>query len=156
MPPNRQHPLQPHPKPPTPLGVLRVLSSRAGIRVSPLALGAMSIGDKWNAFMGSMSKEDSFKLLDTYFERGGNFIDTADNYQEETSEQFIGEWMESRNNRDQIVLATKYTSCFKIMDPSITQTSNYIGNNTKSMHISLKHSLKNLKTDYIDILYVHW
>ncbi|KAF5339247.1 hypothetical protein D9758_013289 [Tetrapyrgos nigripes] len=156
MPSDRQHPFAPHPKPPTSLGVLRVLSSRAGVRVSPLVLGAMSIGDKWNSFMGSMSKEDSFKLLDAYFERGGNFIDTANNYQDETSEEFIGEWMESRNNRDQIVLATKYTTCFKLMDPEIKQTSNYVGNNTKSMHVSLKHSMKKLKTDYIDILYVHW
>ncbi|KAF5336636.1 hypothetical protein D9758_015945 [Tetrapyrgos nigripes] len=156
MPSDRQSAFQPHPKPPTSLGVLRVLSSRAGVRVSPLVLGAMSIGDKWNSFMGSMSKEDSFKLMDAYFEKGGNFIDTANNYQDETSEEFIGEWMEARNNRDQIVLATKYTTCFKVVDPDIKQTTNYVGNNTKSMHVSLKHSLKKLKTDYIDILYVHW
>ncbi|KAF5339647.1 hypothetical protein D9758_015583 [Tetrapyrgos nigripes] len=156
MPSDRQSAFQPHPKPPTSLGVLRILSSRAGVRVSPLVLGAASIGDKWNSFMGSMSKEDSFKLMDAYFEKGSNFIDTASNYQDETSEQFIGEWMEARNNRDQIVLATKYTTCFKVVDPDIKQTTNYVGNNTKSMHVSLKHSLNKLKTDYIDILYVHW
>lgn len=46
----------PAPEPKTPLGRYRVLSSTAGIRVSPLQLGAMSIGDAWNGFMGSMSK----------------------------------------------------------------------------------------------------
>ncbi|THU80878.1 Aldo/keto reductase [Dendrothele bispora CBS 962.96] len=156
MPADRQTPFTPHPPPPTPLGVLRVLSTRAGVRVSPLCLGAMSIGDKWNQRFGSMTKEDSFNLMDAFFEKGGNFIDTANNYQDETSEQLLGEWMEARNNRDQIVLATKYTTCFKVMDPEIKQTTNYVGNNTKSMHISVKHSLKKLRTDYIDILYVHW
>ncbi|KAK7438468.1 putative aryl-alcohol dehydrogenase aad14 [Stygiomarasmius scandens] len=153
--PVRPSPFTPHPPPSTPLGVHRVLSTRAGIRVSPFCLGAMSIGDKWK-FLGSMSKEDSFKLLDAFFEKGGNFIDTANNYQDETSEEFLGEWMELRKNRDQIVLATKYTTCFKVMDPEIKQTDNYVGNNTKSMTISVKHSLKKLRTDYIDILYVHW
>ena len=68
----------------------------------------MSIGDKWAAFgMGSMDKESSFRLLDAFFDAGGNFIDTANNYQDETSEQFIGEWMEQRGIRDQMVIATK-------------------------------------------------
>jgi aryl-alcohol dehydrogenase-like predicted oxidoreductase len=68
----------PPPAPPTKLGVYRTLSSLAGIHVSPLQLGAMSIGDKWDG-MGSMDKESSFKLLDAYFDKGGNFIDTANN-----------------------------------------------------------------------------
>lgn len=54
---------EPAPEPPTELGRYRVLSTTAGVRVSPLQLGAMSIGDAWSEFMGSMSKEQSFKLL---------------------------------------------------------------------------------------------
>jgi aryl-alcohol dehydrogenase-like predicted oxidoreductase len=70
----------PPPAPPTKLGVYRTLSPLAGIHVSPLQLGAMSIGDKWDSIgMGSMDKESSFKLLDAYFDKGGNFIDTANN-----------------------------------------------------------------------------
>lgn len=69
---------QPAPQPKTGLGVYRVLSPNAGVRVSPIQLGAMSIGDKWDKIgMGSMDKESSFKLLDAYFDNGGNFIDTA-------------------------------------------------------------------------------
>ena len=69
---------EPAPEPKTGLGRYRVLASRAGVRVSPIQLGAMSIGDQWDKFgMGSMNKEDSFKLLDAYFDAGGNFIDTA-------------------------------------------------------------------------------
>ena len=59
------------PLPPTKLGRYRTLSALAGVRVSPLQLGAMSIGDKWHEFgMGSMDKENSFKLLDAYFDAG--------------------------------------------------------------------------------------
>ncbi|KAK0231790.1 NADP-dependent oxidoreductase domain-containing protein [Armillaria nabsnona] len=143
--------------PPTKLGIYRVLSARAGVRVSPLALGAMSIGDKWDTFgMGSMSKESSFKLLDAYYDMGGNYIDTANNYQDETSEEFIGEWAEKRGIRDQLVIATKYTTNYKRGDDAVTQKINYVGNCTKSMHISVEASLKKLRTSYIDILYLHW
>jgi aryl-alcohol dehydrogenase-like predicted oxidoreductase len=67
----------PPPPPPSNLARYRTLSPLAGVRVSPIQLGAMSIGDKWNPFgMGSMDKESSFKLLDAYFDLGVglNFI----------------------------------------------------------------------------------
>ena len=86
------------PPPPTKLGRYRTLSPLAGVRVSPLQLGAMSIGTKWQELMGSMDKTNSFELLDAYFDAGvsvvllaflihadltyplqGNFIDTANN-----------------------------------------------------------------------------
>lgn len=66
------------PEAPTKLGRHRRLAPSAGVHVSPLQLGAMSIGDKWESRgMGAMNKESSFKLLDAFFEAGGNFIDTA-------------------------------------------------------------------------------
>lgn len=68
------------PLPATRLGRHRQLGPRAGVHVSPICLGAMSIGDKWDTIgMGTMNKEDSFKLLDAFYEAGGNFIDTANN-----------------------------------------------------------------------------
>jgi len=148
--------LAPAPEPPTELGRLRVLSPNAGIRVSPLALGAMSIGDAWADAMGAMSKEQAFKLLDAFFEAGGNFIDTANNYQDEQSEAWIGEWMKERGNREQIVLATKYTSDYKSHTLGKGNTANFTGNHRRSLHISVRDSLKKLGTDYIDILYLHW
>ena len=64
----------------TRLGRHRQLGPMAGVHVSPICLGAMSIGDKWDSIgMGIMNKEDSFKLLNGFFEAGGNFIDTASN-----------------------------------------------------------------------------
>lgn len=91
------------------LGHLRQLSSRAGVHVSPFQLGGMSIGESpWaQVGMGNMTKESSFKLLDTFWDQGGNFIDTAGNYQDGTSEKFIGEWAEARGIRDHLVIATK-------------------------------------------------
>ncbi|KAJ6454744.1 NADP-dependent oxidoreductase domain-containing protein [Mycena vitilis] len=147
----------PPPPPKTKLGVYRTLSPLAGVHVSPLQLGAMSIGDKWGAMgMGEMDKASSFKLLDAYFDNGGNFIDTANNYQDETSERFVGEWAERRAIRDQLVIATKYTTNFKARQDAYAQKVNFTGNNVKSMHISVEASLKKLRTSYIDILYVHW
>ncbi|KAK1675448.1 aryl-alcohol dehydrogenase AAD14 [Colletotrichum godetiae] len=144
------------PEPPTELGRLRVLSPNAGIRVSPLALGAMSIGEAWAEAMGAMNKEQSYKLLDAFFESGGNFIDTANGYQDEQSEKWIGDWMKERGNREQIVLATKYTSDYQSHALGKGHTANFTGNHRRSLHVSIRDSLKKLGTDYIDILYLHW
>ena len=68
----------PAPAPATKLGRYRQLSPFAGVHVSPLCLGAMSIGDMWAQFgFGAMDKEPSSKLLDAFYDKGGNFIDTA-------------------------------------------------------------------------------
>ncbi|RWA11063.1 hypothetical protein EKO27_g4064 [Xylaria grammica] len=144
------------PPPPTELGRYRILSPNAGIRVSPLALGAMSIGSAWTGFMGSMNKEQSFELLDAYFQKGGNFIDTASNYQDEESERWLGEWMTARNNRDQLVLATKFTNDYKSHELGKGKVVNFSGNHKRSLHMSLRDSLAKLQTDYVDILYLHW
>ena len=94
----------PPPQPASKLGLYRQLSPLAGVHVSPLQLGALSIGDKWEKLgMGAMNKESSFALLDAFYDAGGNFIDTANNYQDESSEEFLGEWMEKRGIRDQIL-----------------------------------------------------
>jgi hypothetical protein len=59
------------PPPPTKLARYRTLSPLAGVRVSPLQLGAMSIGNKWHEFgMGSMDEKTSIELLDAYFNAG--------------------------------------------------------------------------------------
>ncbi|TEB30616.1 Aldo/keto reductase [Coprinellus micaceus] len=147
----------PPPPPKSALGRYRVLSPNAGVHVSTLQLGAMSIGDKWAGMgMGSMDKESSFKLLDAYYDNGGNFIDTANNYQDESSELFIGEWAEQRGIRDQLFIATKYSSNFKRGDAGVQQKALHAGNSVKSMQVSVAASLKKLRTDYIDLLYIHW
>ncbi|KAJ7147856.1 aryl-alcohol dehydrogenase [Mycena crocata] len=147
----------PAPPPATKLGRVRQFAPRASIHVSPLALGAMSIGDKWAQYgMGAMDKDASFKLLDAYFDAGGNHIDTANSYQDGSSEEFIGEWVETRGYRDQIVIATKYTNLWKVRDDTVKHKNLYMGNNAKSLKLSVEESLKRLRTTYIDILYVHY
>ena len=117
----------------------------------------MNFGDAWKEFMGPCDKKTVFEMLDYFYENGGNFIDTANNYQDEESEEWIGEWMEQRGVRDQMVVATKYTTDFKAgKRTKHSLHSNYTGNSHKSMHVSLEASLKKLRTDYVDILYLHW
>ena len=147
---------KPLPEPPTELGRLRILSKTAGIRVSPLILGGASIGDAWSGFMGSMNKEQAFELLDAFYEAGGNCIDTANSYQNEESEIWIGEWMASRKLRDQIVIATKFTGDYKKYEVGGGKSANYCGNHKRSLHVSVRDSLRKLQTDWIDILYIHW
>ena len=147
--------ISPAPTPKTQLGVYRILSPNAGVRVSPICLGAMSIGGKWD-FMGSIDKKQSFALLDAFVDAGGNFIDTASNYQNEDSEKWIGEWMTERENRDLIVLATKFTTQYRSWELGKGKTVNFQGNSRKTLHMSVRDSLKKLQTDYIDLLYIHW
>ncbi|KAF5591041.1 alcohol dehydrogenase [Fusarium pseudoanthophilum] len=143
------------PKPKTPLGYHRILSPTAGVKVSPICLGGISIGHEWKFYTGK--NEEPFKLLDTFYEIGGNFIDTASNYNNQMSETLIGQWMQERDVRDQMVIATKYTAGYRAFgDRPEPLQSNFTGNSAKSMHISVRDSLKKLRTDYIDILYVHW
>ncbi len=107
--------------------------------------------------MGSMDKPQSFKLLDAFYDAGGNFIDTANNYQNEESEAWIGEWMRERKIRDQMVIATKYTTPYRTHEVGKNSHNvNYFGNHKRSLHVSVRDSLKKLKTDWIDILYLHW
>ncbi|MFI6869101.1 aldo/keto reductase [Nocardia sp. NPDC050406] len=120
------------------------LLGRSGLRVSPLALGTMTFGSDWG---WGADADEARKLLDTYVERGGNFIDTASMYTGGSSERLLGEF--TRDNRESLVLATKYTMLRREGDP------NSGGNHRKSMFASVEASLRQLNTDYIDLLYLH-
>lgn len=106
--------------------------------------------------MGSVDKKQTFELLDYFYDQGGNFIDTASNYQYEQSETWIGEWMAERGVRDEMVVATKFTTGYKADKGTKLIQSNFGGNNAKGMKHSVEASLKKLQTDYIDLLWVHW
>src|SRR6516225_4992172 len=120
------------------------LLGNSGLRVSELALGAMTFGEDWGWGAG---KEEAKKVYDAYRESGGNFIDTANIYTNGSSESFLGEFMEG--HRQSVVLATKYTNAMPGTDP------NAAGNHRKSMMQAVEASLKRLKTDYIDLYWVH-
>jgi aryl-alcohol dehydrogenase-like predicted oxidoreductase len=104
----------------------------------------MTFGKEWG---WGASKEQSKKIYDTYLKAGGTFIDTANRYTEGTSEKYLGDFIGS--DRERIVLATKYTLYNKKGDPNLA------GNHRKNMIQSVDASLRRLKTDYIDLLYLH-
>ncbi|KAK9364708.1 NADP-dependent oxidoreductase domain-containing protein [Lipomyces kononenkoae] len=123
---------------------------------SPLHFGAMSIGTAWSEFMGTMDKAAAFKLLYAYYDASGNFLDTSNNYQNEKSETWVREWMSQRDNRDQIVVATKFTTDYRAYSLGKGKTPNSCGNHKRSLLMSVRDLLKKLQTDWIDILYLHW
>jgi aryl-alcohol dehydrogenase-like predicted oxidoreductase len=120
------------------------LLGNSGLRVSEASLGTMTFGEDWG--WGS-PKEESRKVYDAYREAGGNFIDTANLYTNGTSESLLGEFMEA--HRQSVVLATKYSNAMPGTDP------NAAGNHRKNMVQAVEASLKRLKTDYIDLYWLH-
>lgn len=121
------------------------LLGRSGLKVSELCLGTMGFGTEggWGA-----EKDASFEIMDAFANAGGNFLDTANIYKLGTSEKIIGDYI-SNHDRDYFVLATKYTLKDNTTNPNAS------GNNRKNMMRSVEESLKRLKTDFIDVLYLH-
>ena len=120
------------------------LLGTSGLRVSELALGTMTFGETWG---WGASKDESRKIFERFREAGGNFVDTANNYTDGTSEEFVGELVAP--DRERFVLATKYTLTTRPDDP------NAGGNHRKNLVQSLEASLRRLRTDYVDLLWVH-
>lgn len=120
------------------------LFGKSGLRVSELALGTMTFGEVWG---WGASREESRRIFDVFVEAGGNFIDTANNYTDGTSEEYVGEFV--RSNRDYFVVASKYTLSTSKDDP------NAGGNHRKNLVQAVEASLKRLGTDYIDIYWLH-
>lgn len=120
------------------------LFGHTGLRVSALCLGAMTFGQEraWGA-----DKSASRAVFERFVGRGGNFVDTANNYMNGASEEFLGEFIAGR--RDQFVLGTKYSLTLRPDDP------NGGGNHRKSLMQNLEASLRRLRTDYIDVYWLH-
>lgn len=121
------------------------LLGETGLRVSELCLGAMTFGEAWGPM--ASGPEAAKAMMTAYAEAGGNFIDTANNYQNGQSELLVGDFIHA--DRDRWVLASKYTLCMQPGDP------NAWGNHRKNLARSVEASLKRLRTDYLDLLWVH-
>ncbi|EFK34642.1 putative aldo-keto reductase [Chryseobacterium gleum] len=121
------------------------------IKNTDLTIAPINFGG--NVFGWTLDEKQSFDILDRFTEAGFNFIDTADTYswwvngKGGQSEEIIGKWMKSRNNRNDIVLATKVGS----------QTKEH-GFDISRKHIlkSVDESLQRLQTDHIDLYYTHF
>lgn len=108
-----------------------------GLRVYPLAIGG-------NAFGWTAADDAAESILDEYHEAGGNIIDTADSYAAGRSEQIIGNWMRTRRNRQNMIVATK-----------IGKSANHPGLSSSAVSEAIADSLQRLQTDYLDILFLH-
>jgi aryl-alcohol dehydrogenase-like predicted oxidoreductase len=107
----------------------------------------MTFGEDWG---WGASKAESRRMFEAFAAAGGNFIDTACNYTEGTSEKFVGEFIAAE--RDYFVVATKYT----LRPRGANQNDpNAGGNSRKNMLRSVEASLKRLNSDHIDLLYLH-
>ena len=114
---------------------------RTGVKVSPLCLGTMNFGGRSDA-------AESNRILNQYIELGGNFIDTANVYNDGRSEEVIGDWLKSTKLRDRIVLSTK-------VHGRRSPHPNDGGNSRWHIVREVEQSLKRLKTERIDVYHIH-
>lgn len=125
-----------------------VTLGRSGLRVSPLCLGTMTFGEEWG---WGCDVKTSQRIMDAYIERGGNFLDTANMYTKGHSEAIIGDHIGKRaSKRERMVIATKFMSAMRVGDP------NSGGAGRKSILAACEESLRRLKTDYIDLYWMHF
>ncbi len=122
---------------------------RSGLRVSRLALGAMTFGTE--GMFGSWGSDEATAraVFDRYVGAGGNFIDTADFYTRGTSESLLGKFIAESGTRHRLVVTTKYSNSVENGDP------NAGGNGRKHMMRALDDSLRRLRTDHVDLFLVH-
>jgi aryl-alcohol dehydrogenase-like predicted oxidoreductase len=114
---------------------------RAGIKVSPYALGAMMFGA-----IGNPDHDDSIRIIGKALDAGINFIDTADAYSRGESEEIVGRALKGR--RSQVVLATK-------VHLPMGDDPNQRGNSRRWIMTAVENSLRRLQTDYIDLYQIH-
>ncbi|MEU4094664.1 aldo/keto reductase [Streptomyces sp. NPDC026673] len=125
-----------------------VTLGRSGLRVSPFALGAMTFGEDPGG--AGCSVEESEKILATYLDRGGNFVDTANFYTNGHSESILGDWFAAHpGRREHVVLASKFFTNLFPGDP------NGGGAGRGSIVAQLDETLRRLRTDYLDLYWLH-
>lgn len=123
-----------------------VTLGRSGLRVSPLCLGTMTFGTAWG---WGTDEAGAGALLDAFVEAGGNFVDTADLYLGGESEEILGRWLHAKKLRDRIVVGTKFGFCAEPGNP------NAGGNGRTNIRRALAGSLRRLRTDHVDIYWLH-
>lgn len=120
---------------------------KSGLRISPLCLGGMTLGEDWG---WGADTATSNKIIHRFIELGGNFIDTANIYTNTHSEKIIGDLVAGQSAlRNKLVIGTKFGGNVFPGNP------NGGGNGTKSIMMNVHESLRRLQTDYIDLLWIH-
>jgi aryl-alcohol dehydrogenase-like predicted oxidoreductase len=124
----------------------KIFGKHTGLRVSELVLGTANFGMAWGGHGATPS--EARRIFDTYANAGGNFIDTANGYQDGQSEQFVGDLLAGR--REIFVLSTKFA-----VKTDASSGILVTGNSRQAMVTSVEASLKRLKTDRIDLFWAH-
>ncbi|WP_343667626.1 aldo/keto reductase [Chitinophaga sp.] len=120
---------------------------RSGLKVSPLCLGGMTLGDDWN---WGADAATAAQLIQQYTDLGGNFIDTANIYTNGHSEKIIGDTIgRYSSKRNRTVIGTKCSA------NTLPGNPNAGGGSTQSILYNVHESLRRLQTDYIDLLWIH-
>ena len=121
------------------------------LELSKICLGTMTFGEQ-------NTEQEAFSQLDYAFERGVNFIDTAEMYPvppqagtQGLTEQYIGNWLAKSGKREKIVLATKVAGPRNV--PYIRDNMSL---DRRNIHLAIDDSLKRLQTDYVDLYQLHW
>jgi aryl-alcohol dehydrogenase-like predicted oxidoreductase len=120
------------------------LLGNSGLRVSELALGTMTFGTDWG---WGASENESAKQFEIFADAGGTLIDTANKYTNGSAETILGELLAA--DRDHFVVGTKYS--LNVRDGDL----NAGGNHRKSLVQALEASLRRLRTDRVDVLWLH-
>ncbi|GAA0699464.1 NADP(H)-dependent aldo-keto reductase [Marinobacterium maritimum] len=125
---------------------------QSDLKVSRIALGTMTFGRQ-------NREAEAFEQLDYALARGVNLIDAAEMYPVPTAaefqgrtEEYIGNWMRQRGNRDKVVLATKATGPGEM----VSYLRPDIRHDARNLRLALEGSLQRLQTDYIDLYQLHW
>ncbi|MDA9896843.1 NADP(H)-dependent aldo-keto reductase [Gammaproteobacteria bacterium] len=122
------------------------------IEVSKICLGTMTFGEQ-------NTEKEAHEQLDFSLEHGVNFIDTAEMYPvppnsktQGSTEKYIGSWLKKRNNRDNVIIASKVTG----PAPDFSYIRNSLKIDKKNIEKAIAENLKRLNTDYIDLYQIHW
>ncbi|HMK88814.1 MAG TPA: aldo/keto reductase [Methylocystis sp.] len=127
---------------------------RSELKVSALCLGTMTFGQQ-------NTEAEGHAQLDFAFERGINFIDTAEIYSipprpetQGSTERIIGSWLASRKNRDKVIIATKVAGRGDANWLRADERGTKL--DARSVAEAIEGSLKRLRTDYVDLYQLHW
>ena len=116
-----------------------------GLTVSELCLGTWRFNQRSDGVVET-DHDTAHELLDTFADRGGNFIDTAPGYGDTKSEEWIGDWLSERDREDFVVGSKVYYNQHSRFDQDLSR---------KSIRTEIKHTLDRLGTDYLDVYYIH-
>jgi len=114
-----------------------------GLKISEISFGTQTFG--WTT-----GEEDAFSLLDYYTQEGGNYLDTADSYNNGASEEILGAWLRQRKKHDDLLIGTKV-----FFNDRVGEGSNEVGHSRKHIIRSLETSLRRLGVEAIDLYQLH-